>query len=174
MPIRPPSSVESAIFNPSPGAPSIDDFGTRHSSKERETVSDPLIPILRSRFPTENPFVPGSTRKALTLRGDFCVSAMTIVTQACSPFVMKFFDPSRMNPSPFSRANVDRPPASEPAPGSVSANAPAPFPPESIGRWRLRCASVPNRKIASPVMLVTAIPTPVEAHPPATSRRAMA
>ena len=82
----------------------------------------------------ENPGVPGSTRKALIFRGDFRVSAMTIVTQALAPFVMKTFEPSRTYPSPSSRANVESPPASEPAPGSVRANAPAPFPAESIGR----------------------------------------
>src|SRR3990172_6859721 len=59
--------------------------------------------------------------------------------------VMKTFEPSRTKCPPSSRANVDSPPASEPAPGSVRANAPAPFPPESIGRYFRRCSSPPKR-----------------------------
>src|SRR3990172_6809273 len=108
-------------------------------------------------LPTLNPGVPGSTRKALIFRGDFCVSARTIETQACAPFVMKTFEPSRTKCPPSSRANVDSPPASEPPPPPLKAPPPPP----------------PRGEFAPPPMSVPAPPPPAGAPPPATSRRAM-
>ncbi len=46
-------------------------------------MSDPFSPILCSGFPTENPGVPGSTRKALILFfGSLAVTAITMTTLA--------------------------------------------------------------------------------------------
>ena len=52
------------------------------------------------------------------------VLAVITYVPACPAFVMKRFAPSSTQESPSSRAVVLVPPASEPAPGSESANAP--------------------------------------------------
>ncbi len=87
---------------------------------------------------------------------------------------MKALLPFRTYVSPSDTAVVDIPNASEPAEGSVRANAPAPDPEARPGRNRLLCSSFPYRKIVSPTMLVTAIPTEVDAQPPAISASASA
>jgi hypothetical protein len=72
-----------AIRKPSPSSSKRFRFGTRQSSKERDTVSDPFNPSFRSGFPMENPGVSGSTRKALIrFLGSFCVTAMTMTMPA--------------------------------------------------------------------------------------------
>jgi len=75
---------------------------------------------------------------------DGSVTAMATQTPAEWPLVVKVFAPFSTQLSPRRSAVVRVPPASEPAPGSVSDHAPSIFPAVSCGRYFLRCASVPN------------------------------
>src|SRR4030067_229352 len=103
--------------NASPSAPSRFRFGTRQASKERETVSDPFKPILCSGFPTEYPGIPGSTRKALIrFFGSFSVTAMTMVTPAREPLVMKPLLPCRPSATAPPAGAPPRPPFRFPTP----------------------------------------------------------
>ena len=69
-------------------------------------------------------------------------------------------------PSPSASARVRSAPASEPASGSVSANAPICSPRASGGTKRARCSSVPNASSGSVAALVcTATVTPTPASP---------
>ena len=59
------------------------------------------------------------------------------------------FEPLSVQPSPSAAAAVRSAPASEPEPGSVSANAPIVSPRANAGTKRARCSSVPNARIGS-------------------------
>ena len=101
--------------------------------------------------------------------------AQTTITPACAPLVIHCFSPSSRKPSATRVACVRIAPGSLPAPGSVSAKAPAAYSPEvSRGTWRRRCASLPKRAMTSPTMFVTAIVTAVAAQPRAISIMARA
>ena len=146
IPTRPPSSAAMTIRNPSPSSPSRFRLGTRQSSKVRDTVSDPLNPSFRSGLPLEYPRVPLSTRKALIcFPGSFCVTAVTMATFARDPLVMKFLLPFSTYASPSGTATVEIPKASDPAEGSVIANAAFPSPENRSARKRRRCSSLPKR-----------------------------
>jgi hypothetical protein len=74
--------------------------------------------------------------------------------------------PVIVQPSPSASARVRIAPASEPASGSVSANAPIVSPLASGGTKRSRCSSVPKDRIGSVQALVwtaTVTPTPASA-----------
>ncbi len=79
------------------------------------------------------------------------VTAVTVTSPVMSvpEFVMKALVPliTHSEPSSDSRAVVVVPPASDPAPGSVSPNAPISEPAHSRGSHSRFCSSVPNRKI---------------------------
>ena len=82
------------------------------------------------------------------------------------PFVHHCFVPVIRQPSPSGTAVVRSEPASEPEPGSVSANAPSASPRASGGTKRAFCSSVPNVTIGSVAALVctaTVTPTPASA-----------
>ncbi len=77
-------------------------------------------------------------------------------------------------PVPSDSARVRSAPASEPASGSVSANAPIPSPRASGGTKRARCSSVPNASSGSVHALVwtaTVTPTPASARESSSSTR---
>ena len=65
MPMRPPSSVASAILNPWPSSPMRCAAGTRHSSNTSSAVSEARMPSLSSVLLTVKPGVPFSTTKAV-------------------------------------------------------------------------------------------------------------
>ena len=65
MPSRVWSRVFSAVLNPVPGSPIIRLAGMVQSSKWISQVGEPLMPILRSLVPTENPGSSACTTKAL-------------------------------------------------------------------------------------------------------------
>ena len=93
---------------------------------------------------TENPGIVDSTTNALIPRVPAArsVFAYTNNTSAIGPFVMKIFRPFNTNSSPSRTAVVAIDPnASDPAPGSVNANAPTADPSHSPGRYRRRCSA---------------------------------
>ena len=61
--------------------------------------------------------------------------------------VMNILEPSITHSPSSSRAVVRVAPASDPAPASVSPNAPSRSPEASVGSHRRRCSSLPNRWI---------------------------
>ena len=91
-----------------------------------------------------------------------------------APFVIHCFAPVIVQPSPSATAAVRSEPASEPASGSVSANAPIASPRASGGTKRLRCSSLPKLRIGSVTALVctaTVTPTPASARESSSSTR---
>ena len=83
-----------------------------------------------------------------------------------APLVIHCFEPEIVQPSSSAVAAVRSEPASEPDSGSVSAKAPISSPRASGGTKRLRCSSVPKRRIGSVTALVctaTVTPTPASA-----------
>ena len=104
---------------------------------------------------------------------DPCARTARIVP-ACLPFVIHCFWPEISQPSPSRVAAVRRAAASEPAPGSVSANAPSARREASGGTNRSRCSFVPHARIGSVVALVwtaTVTPTPASARDSSSSTR---
>ena len=102
------------------------------------------------------------------------VRAKSRNVEACAPFVIHCFEPVMRQPSPSGSARVRSEPASEPASGSVSANAPIPSPRASGGTKRARCSSVPKVRIGSVHALVctaTVTPTPASARESSSSTR---
>ena len=87
---------------------------------------------------------------------------------------MNCFVPEIFQPSPSGVAEVRSEPASEPASGSVRANAPSSSPRASGGTKRDRCSSVPKVRIGSVTALVctaTVTPTPASARESSSSTR---
>ena len=74
------------------------------------------------------------------------VRANSTNVPAREPFVIHCFAPFSTQPSPSAAAVVRSEPASEPEPGSVSANAPRCSPRARGGTKRARCSSVPNAR----------------------------
>ena len=94
--------------------------------------------------------------------------------EAWLPFVHHCFVPLIRQPSPSGDAVVRSEPASEPEPGSVSANAPIASPRASGGTNRSRCSSVPNAtigRVAALVCTATVTPTPASARESSSSTR---
>src|SRR5438067_7447123 len=96
------------------------------------------------------PFASRGTMNAEMPFGPFVLSvtANTVKTFATCALVMKCFVPFRTHPSPRLLAVVEIDDASDPAPGSVSANAPIHSPVASFGRYCFFCASLPRLTIA--------------------------
>ena len=111
-------------------------------------VSEPCSPILSSIFPIENPGVPRSTNIQLSplVFSSGEVRANTSTYFARPPPVIKHFVPFNTYSSLLSSyiAVVLALPASEPAFGSVSANAPSSPPEHTSGKYFCFCSSVPN------------------------------
>ena len=102
------------------------------------------------------------------------VRAKTRNVPAWLPFVIHCLAPLSLQPSPSGTALVRSAPASDPEPGSVSANAPSTRPVASSGTNRRRCSSVPNERIGSVAALVctaTVTPTPASARDSSSSTR---
>ena len=85
---------------------------------------------------------------------------------ANEPFVIHCFVPAMCQPPSLRVAVVTSAPASDPAPGSVSANAPIVSPRASGGTNRARCSSLPNASsgsVQAEVCTATVTPTPASA-----------
>src|SRR6266446_7808409 len=95
IPMRPPSSALSAIFNPCPSSPRRFSTGTMQSFSKISTDGDERWPILSSCRPTRKPEKLGSTRKALMPLppAPGSVFAKTISTPAALPFVTQVLVP---------------------------------------------------------------------------------
>jgi hypothetical protein len=89
------SRVRIAYLNPSPSSPRRFSTGTSQSVKCSATVGDPWMPSFFSSFPTLNPFMPGSTRSAVTplARLARAVDTNTVMTPAWEPLVTHIFEP---------------------------------------------------------------------------------
>src|SRR6266498_2894998 len=85
---------------------------------------------------------------------DSSVRAKRRNVPAKRPFVIHCFAPVIAQPSPAGSALVRSAPASEPASGSVSANAPITSPRARGGTKRDFCSSVPNVRIGNVVALL--------------------
>jgi len=154
------------FLNPIPSSPSRWSAGTSTSSKISSRVSEARHPSLSSFFPARNPgigandgscptpaaaaparshvsFVKMKLEIPLVPRVG-SVTAVTTKTSPTPPCVMKRFVPFSTYRSPRRTAVVCVPPASEPAPGSVSPKPPSTRPDASRGTNRSRWASVPK------------------------------
>ncbi len=90
------------------------------------------------------------------LPADGLVTAVTTNTSPIPACVMKRFEPLRRYTSPRRTAVVRVPPASLPAPSSVSPKPPSTRPLASGGTYRSRCASVPKFMIGDVPSVVCA------------------
>ena len=173
MPMRPPSSAESAMASPWPMLPSRASSGSSTPSKASETVDEQRSPIFSSWRPTLKPCIPGCSRKAVMARPSpsaGSVRAQTTTTPATSPLVIHCLAPSSTQRSPRRTARVESAEGSLPAPGSERPKAPARYSPEaSLGRWRSFCSGEPYRAMISATMLVTPTITATEASTAASS-----
>ncbi len=149
IPIRPPSSVESAILKPWPTSPRRWSSSTRTFSKTSCAVSEPLMPSFCSTRPTVRPGEGLPTMNAVIplCRDPGSVCANATITSADTPFVMKFFVPFSTQRPPSRFAVIWSPAASDPDAGSESAKHPS-MSPRDIGRsHRSCCAAVPKCRI---------------------------
>ena len=78
------SSVFMASLKPPLSSPSRFSTGISQSEKCRATVGEPWIPSFFSFLPTLNPFIPGSTRSAVTPLARWALSVVTntVITPA--------------------------------------------------------------------------------------------
>ena len=110
-------------------------------------MSEAFQPTLEYFFDTVNPAVPAGTMiEEISLRPS-AVSPVTAVTvtnvvMSVPELVMNDLVPLMTHSSPSSRAVVSVPPASEPAPGSVSPNAPSASPEHSDRAVRYRPVTI--------------------------------
>ena len=105
------------------------------------------MPSLFSFLPERKPSIPFSSTKAEMLRPlvpSGSVTAMITQTSPTEPWVVKVFEPLRIQPPSTFSARVRVPAASEPAPGSVRLQAPIFSPRASGTSQRCFCSSVPN------------------------------
>ena len=140
------SSVSMAILNPCPTFPSIFSTGTCTSSNTTSHVLEPRIPILFSSCPA---VIPGVSALTINAVNPLCprersTVAKTTKMSATPALVIKHFLPLIMYSSPTSFAVVLPEATSEPASGSVRANAPQP-PGQMTSAYIFFCASVPYR-----------------------------
>ena len=167
IPIRPPSSVAIAMRKPRPSSWRRRSRATRAPSIARSDVVDELRPSFSSSRVTRT--CSASRTKQETPRAPAVAASVRAKSRnvpAREPFVIHCFEPFSTQPSPSGEAVVRKEPASEPDPGSVSANAPSCSPRASGGTNRERCSSLPNARIGSVVALVctaTVTPTPASA-----------
>jgi len=106
------------------------------------------------------PFMPRSSTKAVMPRWRDLGSVRASTTQvpATVPWVMNVFEPLSTQWSPFLTAVVRMPAASDPEPGSVSAQAASFSPVASAGSQRRFCSSLPKRRmwlVPRPLWLAT-------------------
>src|SRR6476620_7220293 len=120
-------------------SPSTFSAGISQSSNTSSQVLDPRMPSLSSFCAVLNPFMPFSTMKAVMhlLPASLpAVRLQTTSTSASGPLVIHILLPLATQTSPHSSARqlID-PTTSEPAPGSLIANAPTCSPLHSFGRY---------------------------------------
>ena len=120
------------------------------------------MPILFSSFLTEKPGSVSSTIKAEMRRerDSGSVTAKQVMRFAREPLVVHFFSPCSSQPPSFLVPITERPPASEPANFSESANAHEDSPFATLGRYFLFCSSVPPTMIGMEPSALTAKATP--------------
>ena len=131
--MRPSSRIERNWAKPRPCSPSRLALGTRTSENDSSRVSEAFQPTLEYFFDTVRPGVPAGTmivEMLLPPSSRVPVTAVTVMTAVMSvpELVMNALVPLITHSSPSRRAVVSVPPASEPAPGSVSPNAPSDSP----------------------------------------------
>ena len=152
IPMRPPSSVAIAMRKPRPSSCSSRSRPTRAPSIARSDVVEELSPSFSSSRVIRTCSASSTkqeTPRAPAVSGS--VRAKSRNVPARDPFVIHCLEPFSTQSSPSDTALVRSEPASEPAPGSVSANAPSCSPRASGGTKRARCSSVPNARIGSVV-----------------------
>src|SRR5690242_5289555 len=112
-------------------------------------VWEPRMPSLSSFCAVLKPLKPFSTMKALMHLEPASLPAVrmyTTATSASGPLVIHILLPLAIHWPPFfSARQLMEPTTSEPAPGSDMARAPTHSPEQSLGRYLLRCSSVPFR-----------------------------
>ncbi len=147
MAMRPSSSIDRNCCSPRPASPSRWSAGTRHDSKRRPWVSEARHPILRYAGSTTSPGVPAGTTMVLMPSSE--VRAVTVISVVIGvpELVMKALVPSITHSSPSRTARVRVAAASDPASGSVRANAAKARPASRSGSQRCFCSSVPKAKI---------------------------
>ena len=153
--VRPVLRTSTAIRNPWPRSPITRSTGTRTFSSWIGTVDDPFRPSFFSSGPGTTPPRSFVTAKAVMPR---CASAApsatsrakTVKKPANPPLEIQCFVPFRTKtPAASSSTAVVRiDAASEPASGSVSANAAIISPDASAGSHRFFCSSLPWRSSA--------------------------
>ena len=125
--------------------------GMAQSSNTSSQVLDPRMPSLSSFCAVEKPFMPFSTMNAVMQRlpaARGAVRMYTSSTSASGPLVIHILLPLAIQWSPLASARHPmEPTTSEPAPGSLMANAPTYSPLHSPGRYFCRCASLPLWKM---------------------------
>src|SRR5262249_58803242 len=100
-----------------------------------------------SFLPTLKPFMPGSTRSAVTplARRERSVVTNTVMTPACEPLVTHIFEPFTTYRSPLRTAAHASAAESDPEPASDSENAAVISPVARRGRKRRFCSALPAR-----------------------------
>mmetsp|Transcript_600 Transcript_600/g.1858 ORF Transcript_600/g.1858 Transcript_600/m.1858 type:complete len:258 (+) Transcript_600:909-1682(+) len=154
MPKRPLFKISIATLKPLPGTSITLAAGTRTFSRYTSAVFEHLMPIFFSGAPDVTPAIDRSTMNAVMwflvgLAGSAVsgVAANTVKTSAMPPFEIQILDPLMTQSSPSLTALVVTLFASEPVPGSVSANAATYSPVASFGRYFCFCSSLPKRRI---------------------------
>ncbi len=150
--VRPVLRISTAILKPCPRSPRTCEAGTRTFWSSTGTVDEPFSPSLRSSFPGSTPprsFVTAKAviRRCSSLAGRPTSLANTVKNSAKPPLEIQCLEPLSTKVSVFSSktAVVRIEAASEPASGSVRANAAIISPEASFGSHRRFCSSVPYR-----------------------------
>ena len=156
--MRPPVSTVKNCRKPFPGFPRICPPLSSKSSKYTERVSEARQPIFFSGGPSRIPGVPASAIKTQIPRSSSpsMMRAVKVISPALPALVQNIFWPLMTYLSLCFTARVAVAPASLPAPGSVSPNAPNISPLASLGRYFFFCSSVPNIRIGIVPRLVCA------------------
>src|SRR5882672_4257540 len=147
MVIRPLSRIFKVSTNPPPTSPMRRQSSTSTSSITSSAVSEERMPSFPCSGRCEKPFMPFSSRKAVT---PFCrfsgsVRARTMKTSPTLPWVMNIFAPFSSQPLSLRTAVERMAAASDPLPGSVKPQAASFLPAAMSGMNRLRSSSLPNR-----------------------------
>ena len=169
------SKVSIAIRNPIPFLPTRAVAGTKQSSRMISDVADALIPILSSSLPIVTPGVFLSTINTVSPRmpPNSLVFAKRVILSAIGALVMKHFVPlSRYPPSTFFALHATAP-ASDPAPGSVSAKHAMP-PLFRQSKYSFFCSSEPATTTGKEAKELAAQTVATPAHPFAISSVARA
>src|SRR5581483_1932321 len=134
---------------PPPRCPTKFDSGTRQSVNDSGRGSDAFQPIFRYGSPGSYPGVPFGTSRFEIPRVPFEETVTAVITTIpeidVPALVMNCLEPLITHSPSSSTARVWVLPASEPASGSVSPNAPSFSPRHSGGSQSSFCSAEPNR-----------------------------